>query len=122
MRSSYIVRYPSRSPAFQLACAAASTSRGVVITPLRTTRSRGSHRRALPLDLAGARERGLRDELALDQVQREVDARGHARGGDDVAVVDHALALAHVGAESPEILDRGVMGDRRAPAQDPGLG
>ena len=33
-------------------------------------------------------------------------------GGDDVAVVDHPLALAHVGAERPQVLDRGVVRDR----------
>ena len=58
----------------------------------------------------------------LDQVQRQVDAGRDARGGDDVAVVDDALALADVGAELAQVLDRGVMGDRGAAAQDAGLG
>ena len=41
---------------------------------------------------------GLHAQLAGDQVQGEVDARGHAGGGDDVAVVDHAGAVADVDA------------------------
>src|SRR5688500_12086466 len=45
---------------------------------------------AAMLHLSGHRVGHGAPALALGQVEREVDARGHAAGGQQVAVVDHA--------------------------------
>src|SRR3954466_2405417 len=60
----------------------------------------GSHGDAIPLDLVRDRFGGLGVASLRDEVQRNVDPPRHAGGRDDVAVVDHALAHPHVGAEA----------------------
>ena len=57
--------------------------------------------------------------LALDEVEGEVEARGDAAAGEDVAVVDDARLAVDVGARaSAEVVERGAVGRGRAAVED----
>jgi hypothetical protein len=52
----------------------------------------------------------VRAALPVEEVQRQVDARGDAAGGHDVAVVDDPL-LADLGVRRPEVVERAETED-----------
>src|SRR5262245_49040968 len=74
-----------------------------------TRRSLWGGHDALVLDLAGDPLGDLGPGEPLREVQREVDPRRHAAGGHDVAVVGEP-GLHDLGARSPQVLDRQMVG------------
>ena len=92
--------------------------------PRRSADRGRDHQRSAPLvlELVRARQRRVRAEVALDDPQREVDARQRPAARDHVAVVDHACVGPHVGAGRAQVVERHAVGDRRAAAQQPGAG
>ncbi|GGV97416.1 hypothetical protein GCM10010230_17740 [Streptomyces narbonensis] len=62
--------------------------------------------------------------VAAHDVQAQVDAGGHARRGEDVAVVDeeHVGVDPHAGEEPLEVRGGGPVGGGRAPVEEPGGG
>src|SRR5688572_15245824 len=92
-------------------CSTPSVARIAIFLPLSFCSAMGSPYPAIPVDLHLLRDpvRQPLAPLALDEVERHVEAGSDAAGGDQVAVVDDAGVVLDVGAARAQIVERAVV-------------